>query len=180
MIQRIQTIYLFLAALVLPLLFLFPFLGFVGDAGSASYSLFGGEFQRSDGSTLIDEFGLFPGLIHWASRSNPYMMDESIILSSILLGLPFLGFIISIFLYRKRKRQIRFVYFSMALLLIFIIPFLFIVVSTIQNLSGSGLTISPLGSFGLLIPFISLLFGWLAVKNIKKDDELVRSADRIR
>jgi hypothetical protein len=180
MIQRIQTIYLFLAALVLPLLFLVPFLGFSGDAGSASYSLFGGEFQRADGSTLIDEFALFPGLVQWVSRSHPYVMDESIILSSILLGLPFLGFIISIFLFRKRKRQIRFVYFSMALLLVFIIPFLSIVVSTIQNLSSSGLTISPLRSFGVLIPFISLTLSWLAVKNIKKDEELVRSADRIR
>jgi hypothetical protein len=38
----------------------------------------------------------------------------------------------------------------------------------------------PAKSIGMIFPLISLILCWLAARNIRKDEELVRSVDRIR
>ena len=84
---------------------------------------------------------------------------------------------IAIFLYKNRKRQIRFCRLITGLLVVFYL------VLFLSNLSFP-LNLSFLQDYGfqytVCFPLIALLFGFLAIKGIKKDEKLVRSADRLR
>jgi len=84
---------------------------------------------------------------------------------------------VTVFLYKNRKKQIRFCRLITGLL------FLFYLILFLSNLSFP-LNLSFLQDYGfrytVCFPLIALLFGFLAIKGIKKDEKLVRSADRLR
>ena len=83
--------------------------------------------------------------------------------------------IITIFLYNKRKLQIKLCYAVMFLLvLIYAINFIF----DRQNLQIADFFQYSRLSF--IFPFISLILVYLAIRGIKKDEKLVRSLDRLR
>ena len=136
MLQRIQTIYLFLAALVSAgLIFVFS----IGEntAGEAVFA-----------QDILLVFGLF--------------------LASAALSL------VTIFLFKNRKLQ--FVLGRLNIILNLILLGLFVYWSL--NISGES-NISEKG-IGMLIPIISIVFLVLANKAIKKDEDLVKSVDRLR
>lgn len=78
--------------------------------------------------------------------------------------------------FQFKKRQLQFVLGRLVILINFII--LGIVVYFSQNLSGE-INVSEKG-IGLLIPILTILFVVIANKAIKKDEELVKSVDRLR
>lgn len=82
--------------------------------------------------------------------------------------------IISIFSYKKRQTQ--FVYNRLNMILNFILLGLFVYQSL--NLSGEA-TVSEKG-IGMFLPIVSIILLVFANKAIKKDEDLVKSADRIR
>ena len=82
--------------------------------------------------------------------------------------------IISIFTYKKRKNQ--FVLNRLNIILNLILLGLFIYRSL--NLSGES-EISEKG-IGMFLPIVSIVFLSLANRAIKKDEDLVKSADRLR
>ncbi|MDD3723268.1 MAG: DUF4293 domain-containing protein [Lutibacter sp.] len=82
--------------------------------------------------------------------------------------------LIAIFQYKKR--QLQFVLGRLTILINFIL--VGILVYFAQNLSGE-IKISEKG-IGLLIPIFTIVFVVLANKAIKKDEELVKSVDRLR
>lgn len=82
--------------------------------------------------------------------------------------------IISIFSYKKRQTQ--FVYNRLNIILNFILLGLFVYQSL--NVSGEA-TVSEKG-IGMFLPIVSIILLVLANKAIKKDEDLVKSADRIR
>lgn len=176
MIQRIQTLYLFSSAFLLSILLWIPFI----SSESTTYTLLGGQIHRADGSTIIDEVKVFPPLVKMIKKINPTIIDDSVVISFFLLVIPFLLLIIAIFLFKKRKLQIRLVYSGMLFIVVFLIGFMMAIASIISSNQANGIEFSPLGSLGMLVPFIALVLAWLAARNIKKDEELVRSADRIR
>ena len=135
MLQRIQTIYLFLAALV--------------SAG------------------LIFVFDL------WKENGEPvYAQDEPSVLA--LFGLSALLSLVTIFLYKNRKLQ--FVLGRVNIILNLILLGLFVYWSL--NVSGES-KISEKG-IGMVIPIVSIVLLVLANKAIKKDEDLVKSVDRLR
>lgn len=85
--------------------------------------------------------------------------------------------IVPMFLYKYRKRQITFCRISIFMNLIFILLALIFI-----NEEKSLLNDFSIQNFriGALLPFLSILFLFLANKNIRKDEELVRSMDRLR
>lgn len=136
MLQRIQTIYLFLAALASAgLIFVFN----IGEnaAGEAVFA-----------QDILLVFGLF--------------------LASAAISL------VTIFLFKNRKLQ--FVLGRLNIILNLILLGLFVYWSL--NISGES-NISEKG-IGMLIPIISIVFLVLANKAIKKDEDLVKSVDRLR
>lgn len=101
-------------------------------------------------------------------------MTSSIYFPMILNGLVLILSVATIFLYKNRVLQ-----FKIANLLILfnvmILGLFFLLDFTIIE---QGSTVSyQLGAF---IPVISIIFAWLASHFIKKDEQMVRNADRIR
>lgn len=161
MIQRVQSIYLLVSALVLSAILAVPYAAFEGVSGQQTLSILGGRFQRADGLTIVDTFQLIP---------------------LILLSISTLLLLGSIFLFKNRKLQVKLVNLSMFSTFIFLLSlgtniYRQIELNMTQNLA---LSFNFAKSLGLLIPIIALVFAWLATRGIKRDEELVRSADRIR
>jgi cytochrome bd-type quinol oxidase subunit 2 len=96
------------------------------------------------------------------------------ILFSILFGLSALLAVVSIFSYKKRKNQ--FVINRLNMILNFIIIGLLVYHSL--SLSGEA-KVSEKG-IGMLLPIFSIVFLALANRAIKRDEDLVKSVDRIR
>lgn len=94
---------------------------------------------------------------------------------SAAIALATLVILISIFLYKNRPKQVQLVKISMFLQIIglgFLIGIFF-------SLGGVGLFLYE-EVLSLLLPIVTLLFQYLAIRKIKKDEDLVRSMDRIR
>ena len=79
-------------------------------------------------------------------------------------------------IFQFKKRQLQFVMGRLSILTNLII--LGFIVYFSQNLSGE-IKVSEKG-IGLIIPILSILFVVLANKAIKKDEDLVKSVDRLR
>lgn|SRR5690554_808417 len=136
MIQRIQTVYLFLSFLV-----------------SGALSLFLPLWTDNNGNPFI------------AGMSTTYTIFFA---TSAAMSM------YSILQYKKRKTQ--FVTNRLNMILNFILLGLFVYQS--QNLSGEA-QVSEKG-IGMLLPLVSIFLLVFANKAIKKDEDLVKSADRIR
>jgi len=99
-------------------------------------------------------------------QSGAYTMLTGLIVSLILL---------SILSYKKRKHQ--FVANRLAIILNLILLGLFVYRSL--NLSGEAEAVSEKG-IGMFLPIVSIVFLVFANKAIKKDEDLVKSVDRLR
>jgi len=83
--------------------------------------------------------------------------------------------IVTIFLYKNRKMQIKLCY---GMLVAFVFIYIFYFIFNRQNFSFTEL----LGHvrYTFVFPFISIILVYLAIRGIKKDEKLVRSLDRLR
>lgn len=137
MIQRIQTVYLLIALVILGALpFVFPL------------------FTMSDGK----EF---------------HFMNDSFY--TVLFGLSTSLTLISVMYFKKRQHQ--FVLNRLTIILNLILLGLFVYRSL--NLSGETVQVSEKG-IGMFLPIVAIVFLALANRAIKKDEDLVKSADRLR
>ncbi|MBC7390882.1 MAG: DUF4293 domain-containing protein [Opitutaceae bacterium] len=109
--------------------------------------------------------------------SNISVAESSMIHILILAGIVSLLALVSIVSFKKRVSQMKFGFVN-TLLLIIIIALL-----NYQIVEGDKLVPHPLyGDYklGFFLPIFALLFNIAANYYIKKDEDLVRSADRIR
>jgi len=102
--------------------------------------------------------------------------SENIVLKVMAVLFFVSAFLTFIAIFQFKKRQLQFVLGRLSILINFII--LGIIVYFSQNLSGE-INVSEKG-IGLLIPILTILFVAIANKAIKKDEELVKSVDRLR
>lgn len=154
MIQRIQTIYLLIVAILIGVLYFFPIASFVVEQDMSMY-------QLSINGLIPDVAGAKP-LFH--------VLPLIIIISIIILSSA-----ITIGFYKRRMLQIRLCIINIVLLLgLQGLMFYFVSVSKHQ-LGGSS-------SFSLIFifPIISAILTYLAIRRIAKDEALVRSMDRLR
>ncbi len=136
MIQRIQTVYMFLTFVV-----------------SGVLSLF---------------------LPLWKDANGNDVMAPQEMLYVFIFGASAALSIISIMSYKKRQSQ--FVYNRLNMILNFILLGLFVYPSL--NLSGE--TIVSEKGIGMFLPIVSIVLLAFANRAIKRDEDLVKSADRIR
>ena len=104
---------------------------------------------------------------------------QSTLWTSIVVALSGLVALVSIFLYRKRQRQMLFCRLNM----LFIIAAIGLILqasdtSSLPNPASQHVTIEY--SFAVYFPLLQIIFDWLALRFIKKDEDPVRSADRLR
>jgi len=152
--QRIQTIFLLLAAIVLGLLFT-PIMSFFTVTGTQEL------LQQSDVAMLAD--GIFN--IH----------DH--IIFQILTILAIVASIAAIFMFKNRTLQLtlsRLTLVGSVMILFLIGIFFYLDYQVIQANSVVS------GEFGLLSPVLGIIFSILASRGIKKDEQLVKSSDRLR
>jgi hypothetical protein len=138
MLQRIQSIYLFLVFVAMGILpFAFPL------------------WKDGEGN-------------------NFYFM--AVPLYTVLFGLSTALSIITLLGYKNRQRQ--FVLNRLNIILNFILIGLFVYRSL--NLSGEVTEVISEKGIGMFLPIVSILFLILANRAIKKDEDLVKSVDRLR
>lgn len=87
-----------------------------------------------------------------------------------------LAALVNIFLFKKRKIQVKLGHITTFLILFFYITAA-VYFYSVGNRMGLGIE-SVL--YGIILPVVALIFNLLAIKGIKKDEKLVRSLDRIR
>jgi len=156
MIQRIQSIFLFLAAIVAVGLFFFPLAWFYGNDNTIAYYVYQAHDHVPSNGQLFSQSFFLPLAI----------------LAGLMIVLPF----VIIFLYKKMQQQLKLIQLSIFLNLVFIgLVFLFY---TEQLMKATA--VEPNYSFGIFLPLIQLVFLVLALRSIRKDIKLIRSADSLR
>lgn len=136
MLQRIQTVYLIISALIIGALYLwFP--------------------------TIINE-------------ANEVIIDKN---EPLVLGLMIGSVVLAILsIFNFKKRQLQFVLNRLNIILNFVLLGVFVY----RSLTLSGETLVSEKGIGVLIPIISIVFLVMANKAIKRDEDLVKSVDRLR
>jgi hypothetical protein len=158
MIQRIQTVFISLAFLAAVALFFFPFAGVYSDLHT--YKLFIYRFQN-----------MVPG-------EEP-VFSFMTVLPLLLLNILTAGFTLaSIFLYKDRIKQIKFVRLGLFTDVVLIGLVFFVYARIVENKLGA--TPNYLDEAGIYFPLIIMIFLIVANKFIVKDERLVRSVDRLR
>ncbi len=152
MIQRKQTVYMFFALIIMGLMFFFPVLRFI-DPNSNTYELtYLGVINIENGNYIVKAIPL-----------------------TILLAVIVLLLLITIFSYKNRILQMRLSVFSILLMIGSLGLIFFYALYGQGKIHGEIFYLYP-----LIFPVVSTILTFLAFKGIKKDEELVRSYDRIR
>lgn len=160
MIQRIQTLYL---ALIAALSFTV--------ASAKLYDLAPG--QTAKGSAL---YTVTVWKIMSTDHNNTVELSANPALGLVLIAIGFVA-LITAWLYKNRKKQIALCKIMLLLSLAWVGLFLS-GINTLRTVGGAGyqFKLYPFTALVVLIPVFILL----ALRGIKKDEELVRSADRLR
>jgi hypothetical protein len=154
MIQRIQTLYLLIAGILVAILYFAPLAEFSGKTGELYlFNLTGVVPEGTTKSAVVQE-------------SWPLF-----ILTSLILILE----VLTIFQFKNRPLQIKLSNLSVFLLLGLTAATYFYIWKT-NGLIGGGYTMKLYFTF----PLISMIFVFLAARAISKDEQLVKSIDRIR
>lgn len=154
MIQRIQSLYLFLVAALTGLMLVLPLGDFLGGGEEMELTALG--FRDIAGGTIL----------------NTYALSVTVIAAALLA-------LVTIFLFRRRLVQFRLCVVEMVLLagvLLFEIYYIWGGVRTLGTYDTAAWKLSIAAFF----PLISLIFTYLALRGVKKDILLVKSLDRIR
>jgi glucan phosphoethanolaminetransferase (alkaline phosphatase superfamily) len=158
MIQRIQTLYLSLAFIAIALLFAFPLAQFFSENGAYIFSVTGLK-------------NMVPG--------DPDAFSSMIFLPLIVVAVG-IGLLIlyAIFQYKNRLYQIKLTNVGVLAAIVLIMGIFFLYIPVIEK----KINIVPDYSkaFGIYLPLVALVFLVMANRAIKRDEKLVRSADRLR
>ena len=155
MIQRIQSLYLLLTTILSFLFCKGSFLTFISKTG--------------DPLKIT-----FEGLLKVTSANQPETIEKIILFPVMVIIIAVFSAII-IFLYKNRKLQLFLVKLLTALIVLSIIAVSIISYTLIIRYNAEFVP-----GFKMAIPVIQLLLVIMAWRGIKKDDDLVKSYDRLR
>lgn len=150
MIQRIQTIYLLLSAVLAGLVFAVDI----------------NVIQTVSEKYVFKVLGVFDSAGIYFIKTNPLAI---VLIFIVLINL------FAIFMFKKRKLQIKLNILAMVFCIAFIALVFYYNYQVMQAMQGTFVFAA-----GVVLPLFSLIFLLLANKRIKKDEALVRSVDRIR
>jgi hypothetical protein len=157
MLQRKQSLFLLLAALLAAATWLFPIATY--ERGAEVFELRTTGLYAADGTEDVG-----------STVKVPFSILHSVLAATLL---------VTIFLYRNRPRQRRVVRGTYMLALA-LIAFQFITDNSTRAYLGQEGRVE--GSYGLafFLPLVVLVLMILADRGIKADEDLVRSMDRLR
>lgn len=151
MIQRIQTLYLLAATILLAAMFFLPSVRFY-----CSECMYAAEMNAVG---ILFEDNLKE--VKWGV----------LVFSSLSILLSF----IAIFFYKNRKRQIRITNIAALSILLQVVA-----IVVYSRVYAGRVHHGVAYEWTAALPFLAYVFVWMARKRIRKDEELVRAADRIR
>jgi len=158
MIQRIQTVYLSLAIIALSLVFAFPLAQFFAENGAYVFSITGLK-------------NMVPG--------EPAAFQPMVFLPIVIViaGIALLD-LFTIFQYKNRALQVKLTNVAVLVTIALIMAIFFLYIPMIEK----KINIIPdyRKAYGIYLPLVALVFQVMASRAIKRDDKLVRSADRLR
>jgi hypothetical protein len=155
MIQRIQTLYLLAIVILSCITFFLPVADLIQASSGIQY--------------LVD----FKGIYLVKASGNSF--------NSSVWGLTAIGAIIpifalyTIFSYKNRIKQIRLCVLNMLFMLLY-----YVILITYVWLASQRLSADWHLRFVTVFPLINLIFNYLAIGGIGKDEKLVKSLDRLR
>ena len=172
MIQRIQSLYLLIAAVLMAMMAVMPIAEFYGVNGENAEELVL-KARGFESVTAVQMTEAETGSEPVRVRIIGTMAMWVIVL--LAAALPF----VTIFLFKKRMLQFRLCASEMILL---IGAQLFAILYTVRAVKSAALFDDVIYSLKLpfFFPVIASLFIWLAIRGIKKDIVLLKSLDRIR
>jgi hypothetical protein len=157
MLQRKQTLYLFIAGLITLLLLFIPFGHLSTEWAYYKYTAFSVREATPDNTFILSTIG------------NAVLLIATSVLSFL-----------TVFLYKNRKLQLRLISVNMFIVLaaIFAITYIYPNFVFPRNVYLSGA--KPDYNYVIIISFVSAIGLYFAKKAISKDEAMVKSADRLR
>jgi len=149
--QRIQTLYLFLAILLNVSLFMFDFAEIKIEDNEHPYGMFGLEGQETYSTVIL-----------------AVITSVNILLSFIV-----------IMLFKKRQLQIKLSQLNLFTQAALVAAVFFLIDEGSKSLGLHDSLIIEY-STGTFLSLLPMLFIYLGIRSIKKDEALIRAADRIR
>ena len=157
MIQRIQTVFLAIVVLLGVAASFFSIMSFTNDGASYLMNLYKTVASEDLTNVLTKNMGV-----------------------GAMQGIVQLAAIATIFLFKNRSLQIKIGKLTILLIAIQIVAIV-MYSDTVKSLIGNKPEDVIVDfNLGAILPVLSLICAYLAVHFIKKDDQLVRSADRLR
>jgi len=155
MIQRIQTVYLALTILLSVLFLSGGFFNFTDSSGRLFEATINGVITASDGEQI--------SVLH-----NTYPVTVLVLIIAVTS-------LITILYFRTRKLQMKLAISVMILICVLIITSLYCIWFTTTEFDARFIP-----GYKMVLPVLMLLFSILAFRGIRKDDNLVKSYDRLR
>ena len=155
MLQRIQTIYLIIVAILTGLMIILPLAEMLDKSGNV--------------------FTLYSyGVLNVSSAKQEIIY--STLPMAIMIAIIFTISVISVFLYKNRIRQMRFCVFNILLMagLLGLILFYFLSVKKYMGITRHNFRLP------IVLPVINIVLTFQAFRGIRKDELLVRSYERLR
>ncbi len=150
MIQRIQSLYLLISFGLILSLFFIPFAELINETGESFLFLYRG--LETEGKMV---FVVYP--------------------VAILTAIIALVNLVTIFLYKRRMLQIRLTVFNMICML-GLVGLVFYSIHNQEQALNAVVGYSIVNAF----PLVAFVFNFMAMRAIRKDENLIRSMDRIR
>lgn len=158
MLQRIQTLYLGIVAIACILLFFFPLANYYNELqGNYKFYIYGIRSMDPEPKVLFSQFFTIPLI---------FMVAASFIFT-----------VSTIFLFKNRQLQIRLCAFNMLTNIVLVMVIFFFYATKIKAMT---FTEPEYNYTGMVLPLVSVLFLIFANKAIRRDEALVKSADRLR
>lgn len=180
MIQRIQSLWLALAVGCMALCFLFPVAEyhFMMPATNQHVEARLDMVAHHD-DAMFEQIQNMAPVINYSQDASGFHTWPLVVVSLLVAVVA----AVCIFLYRNRVRQMRLVALAFILNVVFVFLLFFWAVDAygkelMRVMAGSDLEVSWF--VGAYAPIVSLVFLILAHRGIKKDEEKVRAADRLR
>ena len=152
MIQRIQTVYMLLAIVLLVVCACLPIGSYIPDGMGGTKSIYN--------LCVIDN-----------ATGN---RDSMVVWLCALLATPAVAQVINIFKYNNRKAQMHNCMISIFLLIAWYVLYAI----QIFELCPEGYSYEI--GYAAILPAISIILLWMARRGVKHDEKLIRSVDRIR
>jgi len=114
----------------------------------------------------------------YTSVNNEAVKQESFILQSIVAVFIAVMPLVLIFLYKDRKRQIKFIYLQLVLIVLFAV-WMYVSANNVLSANNQYLSANNIGIGFFLLP-VSIIFLSMALGAIRNDEKLIKSADRLR